>query len=65
MFDWVNFRSLALGSCILLIGTTLTFAQGNLNSQSTEKVIREFPGECPGEGGCTFGPWTASKPVTI
>jgi PEGA domain len=33
--------------------------------ESTTEVIREFPGYCPGEGGCIYRKWTAKGDISI
>ena len=34
-------------------------------ARGAKSQLRELKGVCPGEGGCTFGVWTAKSPVVI
>lgn len=54
----------------LAVAVLLVMALANRSSFCEEKskeqsLDREFPGECPGEGGCQFGIWTAQAPIVV
>src|SRR5260370_40161483 len=38
---------------------------GALAAGGAAPRFRELKGVCPGEGGCTFGAWTAKAPVIV
>jgi hypothetical protein len=44
---------------------TLTAGRASFGEEQSKgrDLEREFPGQCPGEGGCQFGVWTAKAPI--
>jgi hypothetical protein len=49
--------------CAVLAVAVLIVAPVGQSADS--RAAREFPGACPGEGGCTFGVWTAKEDVAV
>lgn len=50
-------------TCAVFAVSVLIFAQDGQSADS--RVVRQFPGACPGEGGCTFGEWIAKEEVPV
>lgn len=51
-------------TCVVLAAVILLIVAPNGQSAGAGPG-RDFPGACPGEGGCTFGDWTAKENVAV
>jgi hypothetical protein len=70
VYGWIELRRNILGDTVpsesyygFQVGTVPRDSDAPLETASTTSL--EFPGECPGEGGCQFGLWTAKSDLKV